>query len=158
MKLRIALAVLFFASAARAEEPLPEAKVLTYPPGEDTITVVRKGDAAPYGGQLFDDKTALRWAIWLQQYRTVYGVDLRAERASCAVKIEREAQLRSIEAERNTKSEKDLRDRLSSAEKARYEAEEKLRNPPFWKEPGFWYSAGVLTTVVAVVAVVAAER
>ena len=64
--------------------------------------------------------------------------------------VAREGVYRSIEAERNSKSEKDLRDRLMAAEKARLEAEEKLRNPSFWKEPSLWYATGVLTTVLLV--------
>lgn len=155
MNFRACIAVLLIPSLALAEEPLPVPEVVTFPPGEDNITAVKKGEAAPYAGQLYDENTALRWAMWLQQYKLRYGVDLKATQESCQVLVEHAGEYRAIEAERNQKSEADLRARLLATEKARLEAEEKLRNPPFWKEPGFWYGAGVVTTVVAVVAVVA---
>lgn len=157
MNLRVLVATLLIPSLALAEGPLPVPEVVTYPPGEDNITAVKKGEAAPYAGQLFDENTSLRWAMWLQQYKLRYGLDLKATQESCQVLVKYSAEYRAIESERNKKSEADLRARLLSAEKARLEAEEKLRNPSFWKEPGLWYSAGVLTTVVAVVAVVAAS-
>jgi hypothetical protein len=158
MNFRALIVALLLPSIAFAEGPLPTANVTTYPPGEDVINVVKKGEPAPYTGQLFDDKTALRWAVWLQQYKTLYGLDMQAQKASCDVKVAHEEELRRIDAERNTKSEADLRQRLLASETARAKAEETLRNPPFWKEPGFWYGAGVVTSVAAVVAVVAAQR
>ena len=156
MNLRAFVAILLIPSLALAEEPLPTPSVVTFPPGDDNITAVRKGEPSPYAGQLFDENTALRWAMWLQQYKLRYGTDLKATQDACKVLVTREQEYRKIEEERDAKSEKDLRDRLMAAEKARLEAEEKLRNPPFWIEPGFWYAAGVVTTVVGVIAVVAA--
>ena len=153
MKYRALIAALLIPSLALAEDPLPTPSIVTYPPGADNITGVKKGEPAPYAGQLFDDATALRYAMWLEQYKLRYGTDLQAQQETCKVLVAREGVYRAIEAERNAKSEKDLRDRLMAAEKARFAAEETLRNPPIWKEPGFWYGAGVVTTVVAVVAV-----
>ncbi len=158
MNLRVFIGVLALSSVALAEEPLPKPDVLTFPPGEDNITVVHKGEAAPYAGQLFDENTALRWAMWLQQYKLRYGTDLKAAQNACAVLVVREQEYRKIEAERNAQSEKDLKERLIAAEKARLVAEEKLRNPPFWKEPGLWFGAGVVTTTIAVLAVAATQR
>lgn len=156
MNLRALITVLLIPSLALAEEPLPSPNIVTFPMGEDNITVVKKGEPAPYAGQLFDDNTALRWAMWLQQYRLLYGTDLKAAQGACKVLVAREQEYRKIEEERAAKSEKDLRDRLLAVERSRLDAEEKLRNPPFWKEPGFWYAAGVVTAVVGVVAAVTA--
>lgn len=153
MNFRACIAALLIPSLALAEEPLPVPTVVTFPSGEDTITAVKKGEAAPFAGQLFDENTALRWAMWLQQYKLRYGLDLKAAQDSCQVVVKHSESYRLIEEERNKKSEADLRTRLLVAEKARLDAEEKLRNPPFWKEPGFWYGAGVVTTVIGVVAV-----
>ncbi len=158
MKYLLILVVLFTSSLARAEEPLPKPDIVTHPPGDDNIVSVRKGEAAPFAGQLFDENTALRWALWLQQYKLRYGTDLKAAREHGEVLAAREAVYRSIESERNAKSEKDLRDRLLAAEKARMEAEEALRNPPIWKEPGLWFGVGVVTTLAAVVAVAVANQ
>lgn len=158
MKYLILLFATILPSLARAEEPLPKPDIVAFPEGEDIITPLRKGEAAPHAGQLFEENTALRWAFFMQQYKLRYGLDLKAARESCTVLVARESVYRSIESSRNREVEADLRKRLLAAEKARLEAEEKLRNPPFWKEPGFWYGTGVVTTVVAVVAVVYATN
>ena len=158
MNLRALLVALILPSLALAEESLPVPDVVTFPPGDDNITAIRKGEAAPYAGQLFDENTSLRWAMWLQQYKLRYGTDLKAAQSDSSVLVIHEREYRSIEAERNAQSEKDLKERLLSSEKARLEAEEKLRNPPFWKEPGFWFGAGAVTTRIAVIAVAAAQR
>jgi hypothetical protein len=153
MNLRALIATLLIPSLALAEEPLPVPAIVTFPAGEDNIVAVKKGESAPYAGQLFDENTSLRWAMWLQQYKLRYGTDLKAAKDACAVNIQREKEYRSIEEDRNKKSEEDLRQRLLQAEKARLEAEEKLRNPPLWKEPNLWYAIGIVTTAVLVVLV-----
>ncbi len=155
MKLhRALLAASFISVPALAEEP----EIVTYPPGEDRIEAVTKGASAPYAGQLFDENTALRWAFFLQQYKLRYNLDLKAAQNSCKVVVAREQEYRSIDAERSKKVEEDLRQRLLATEKARLDAEEKLRSPSFWKEPGLWYSVGVMTAVVAVIATAAATK
>ena len=157
MKLLVLLAILLLPSLAFAEEPLPTPAIITFPPGEDAIISVKKGEPAPYAGQLYDENTALRWAMWLQQYKLRYGADMKAAQDSCKVEVAREGVYRAIESERNRKSEKDLSTRLLASEKGRLEAEEKLRNPPFWKEPVVWYVTGVVTAALVVTAVEAAR-
>jgi hypothetical protein len=141
-------------STAALAEPavLPMPQVVTYPPGDDNIVVLRKGEASPFTGQLFDDNTALRWAVWLQQYKAKYGIDLQAAQATCKVKLDHADELAAIEFERASKTEADLRKRLQDADALRLKLEEELRNPGFFKSPGFWYGLGVGTTIVAVVA------
>lgn len=154
MNLRAFIVVLLITSRVLAEEPaLPAPAVVTFPPGDDNITAVKKGEPAPHAGQLFDENTALRWAMWLQQYKMRYGLDLKAEKDSCRVLVSREQEYRRIDAERDAKVEEDLRKRLLLTEKARLEAEERLRNPPLWKEPGLWYAVGLVSTVALVVLV-----
>lgn len=156
MNLRALVCAFLIPSLAFAEEPLPTANVVTFPPGDDNIVAVKKGEAAPFAGQLFDENTALRWAMWLQQYKLRYGQDMLAERASCAVRIEHEKALHVIDNDRASKEAADLRARLLSAEKARLQAEQELRDRPFWKEPVLWYAVGVLSA--GVLAVVVEER
>lgn len=158
MKYRAFVAAFLIPALAMAEEPLPVPNITTLPAGDDNITAVRKGDPAPYAGQLFDENTSLRWALWLQQYKLRYGTDLKAAQDGCKVLVAHEDTYRTIEVDRNSKSEKDLRERLLAADKARLEAEEKLRNPPFWKEPGLWFAVGVLTTSVAAALVAARSK
>lgn len=146
-----ALLVAFLCSStALAEQPLPAPQVVTYPPGEDKISVIRKGDPAPYTGQLFEDNTALRWAVWLQQYKARYGLDMRAEQDSCQIKLQHADDLASIEADRASKLEKDLRARLKETDAQRLRLEEELRNPGFFRQPGLWVGVGVVTTLATV--------
>lgn len=144
------LAAFLCSSAALAEQPLPAPQVVTYPPGEDKIAVIRKGDPAPYTGQLFEDNTALRWAVWLQQYKARYGLDMKAEQDSCQIKLQHTADLASIEADRTSKIEKDLRARLKETDAQRLKLEEELRNPGFFRQPGLWVGVGVVTTLATV--------
>lgn len=53
--------------------------VVDVPPGEDNIVVVKKGEPAPFTGQLFDPSTALRWANWLEQYKLRLRTDVELE-------------------------------------------------------------------------------
>lgn len=160
MNFRVLVVALLVPSLALAQTPpLPEPEVLTYPPGEDQVTVVRKGAPAPYDGQLFDNDTALRWAMWLKQYRARYGLDLQAEKDRCAVLVRYQSELTAIEKQRGTTISDDLRARLQASETARLKAEEELRDPPFFSRPGTWFGIGVLTTLAtAVVTVVAVNQ
>jgi hypothetical protein len=151
MNWRICVLTILFPAVALAEPPqLPAPQVVTYPPGDDKITVVRKGDQAPYTGQLFEDNTALRWAVWLQQYKTRYGLDMKAEQDSCQVRLQHSSELAAIESDRTAKIESDLRTRLKDADSQRVKLEDEIRNPGFFKQPGLWVGVGVFTTLAAV--------
>lgn len=143
--------VLLVSSRAMAQEA-PEPQVVTYPPGDDKIVVVRKGDQAPFTGQLYDDNTAVRWAIWLQQYKGRYAIDMKAANDVCSVKLSTADKLAAIEAERANTVHADAVQRLKDSEAARLKAEEALRNPGFFDRPATWFAVGVVTTVATVVA------
>ena len=142
-------AVLLVPSLAAAQEA-PVLQVVTYPPGDDKIVVVRKGEAAPFTGQLYDDNTAVRWAIWLQQYKERYSIDMKAAGDVCAVKLTTAEKLAAVAAERDAAVHADALARLKAAEEARLKAEEALRNPSFFDRPGVWFAVGVVSTVATV--------
>lgn len=146
MNWKVFVASLLLPAIALAD-PLPTPQVVTYPPGEDKIVVVHKGDAAPFTGQLYDDATALRWAVWLRQYRDRYGIDLQAEQESCKVRLEQTKALGAVDVAAAKDSAADLRTRLQASEAARLKAEEELRNPPFFSRPGTWFGVGVVATI-----------
>jgi hypothetical protein len=148
MNWRVFVAVFLMPALALAEPPLPAPEVVTYPPGDDKIVVVKKGDAAPYQGQLFDDSTALRWAVWLQQYKARYGLDMQAERARAEARLQYVREVAAIDAKAAAAKEADLRARLKAVDAARLKLEEEVRNPSFFKQPGVWFGIGILTTVV----------
>jgi len=148
MRSSLLIASVFYASSALAQE-VPTPQVVTYPPGEDRIVVVHKGDAAPFTGQLYDDNTAVRWAIWLQQYKGRYSLDMQAASDVCAVKLDTAAKLAAIAAERDATVHADAVQRLKDSEVARLKAEEALRNPGFFDKPAVWFAAGIVTMVAA---------
>lgn len=151
MNLRAAVAVLLLPSVVLAQTPPPPApEVLTYPPGDDRIEVVKKGEPAPYTGQLFDNDTALRWAVWLKQYKARYGLDLQMEKDRCAVVVAYQSKLVDIEREQGQKIAADLKERLKVSEQARIKVEDELRNPSFFKQPGTWFGIGLVTALVTV--------
>jgi hypothetical protein len=78
----VGLAMCLQVSYARAE-PLKD-----IPPGEDKIVPVKEGEKAPYGGQLFDNPTALRWANWLQQYKVRLHEDVELSEKRCAADMD----------------------------------------------------------------------
>lgn len=145
------VAALLLPALVSAQEA-PALQVVTYPPGDDKIVVVHKGDPAPYTGQLYDDNTAVRWAIWLQQYKGRYAIDLKAATDTCTVKLDTAAQLSKIASERDATVEADALGRLKDSETARLKAEEELRDPPFFSKPGVWFGVGVATTLLTAVA------
>jgi len=146
----ILIASLLLTSLSVAQEA-PSPQVVTYPPGEDKIVVVHKGDAAPFTGQLYDDSTAVRWAVWLQQYKGRYAIDMKAAEDVCSVKLSTAEKLAAIAAERDAAVHADAVQRLTASETARLKAEEELRHPAFFERPAVWFAVGVLSTVAVTV-------
>lgn len=128
--------------------PAPSPQVVTYPPGDDKIVVLKKGDPSPFTGQLFDDNTALRWVVWLQQYKGRYAIDLKAEEDTCKVEQDHSAALTKITADRDSAVQTDLVQRLKDSETARLKAEDELRNPSFFDRNGVWFGVGVIATII----------
>lgn len=147
---KILVAALFLPSLVFAQE-LPSPQVVTYPPGDDKIVVVHKGDPAPFTGQLYDDSTAVRWAVWLQQYKGRYAIDMKAAEEVCSVKLSTAERLAAIAAERDATVHADAVKRLNSLEEARLKAEEELRHPAFFSRPAVWFAVGVISTVAVTV-------
>ncbi len=147
MKWSAIVSVLLVPSIALGQSA-PSPNVVTFPEGDDKIVVIKKGDAAPFAGQLYDDSTALRWAVWLQQYKGLYAIDMKAAQDTCTVKLDHAAELANIAASRDAALQADLLARLKSSETARLKAEDELRNPSFFDRPGVWFGVGVVATIV----------
>jgi hypothetical protein len=126
--------VLATSSVAHADDSMPP-----IPPGEDNIVPIKKGDPAPFDGELFDPPTALRWGNWLLMYKQRLSLDVEYERRLCG-------------------ADKDLLNKKLDVEKEKYltvvtgleartkELEEQLANPPFWKTTWFGFTVGVVAT------------
>lgn len=150
---RFAVVTLLLASRAMAEVPLvapadikliPPLAVL--PPGDDKIVALRLKEPAPFDGQLFDQDTAIRWGMWLQQWEERYKADMAREKNLCRVNASYQSGVSLAAAERAKTVEKDLNERLLRSEAARVKAEYELYHPGFFASSGFYYGLGVVTT------------
>lgn len=126
-----------------AELPPPPAPLIAVPPGADTITAVRKGDAAPYDGQLFDQATAIRWANYLQQSNARLRLDPLYQYK--LDQIDLQALQKTIDLERTeyARVTKELNTKLLASEKAQVD-------PPFYSTFWFGMTVGVVVSVLLV--------
>jgi hypothetical protein len=131
-------------SLAWADPPPTPAPLTPVPPGNDNIAVVRKGDPAPFDGQLFDQPTAIRWANYLQQSQARLRLDPLYQYKLDQVEIQGLQKTVSLERDEYARVTKDLQDKLVSSEKARV-------SPPFYET--FWF--GMTVGIVASIGLVA---
>jgi hypothetical protein len=139
-----------------AQQPPPDATVpspdASHPPveaiplGEDKIVSLSAGQEAPFGGQLFDPSTAIRWGNWLMQYKYRLVWDVELEQKVCTEEKTYRDSLLVIEKDRAEKVETSLRTALRESEKERLEAEEAARNPPWYSTMEFGMVMGAVVT------------
>lgn len=122
----------------------------TLPSGEDKIVPLNLGAPAPFAGQLFDTNTAIRWGMWLQQWKLRYKADMALQLNTCAAEADFQETVAAIEQERLLTVSADLEDRLRKSETARLAAEARVRDPGFWSSNGFYFGLGVAATGAAV--------
>ncbi len=123
------------------------ADVVNIPAGVDKIIPMRKGEASPIEGQLFDNDTALRWANWLVQYKQLVKSNAEMQRRICEIDVGVANQKLEIEKEKSQKVIPDLEKKLAKAQ-------DEAQNPPFYKT--FWFGATMGTTVTAVATIAVA--
>jgi hypothetical protein len=117
--------------------------VVPVPSGEDRIEVVKKGDPAPFTGQLFDQPTALRWANYLQQYKFRLQADVEFQKKYDGLELDYAKKQLELERAQYTQVTGDLQKKLDAAQK------ELAEGPPWYKTTGFGVAIGVLVTVAA---------
>jgi len=98
---------------ANASAQIP---VVTFPPGEDRIVAVKKGDPTPYDGQLFDTNTAIRWGNWMQQYQVRLKLDVETQKALDAAQISYLNEVIKLERQRYTTVTDDYQKRIHALE------------------------------------------
>ena len=145
------LIVLLLPAVVLAQQPAPTSSVShppveTIPPGDDKIATLRKGEDAPYDGQLFSVDTSIRWANWLQQYKYRLIWDVELEQKICGEEKGYRDSLLTIEKERAEKVEVSLREALRRSEQERLEAEEAARNPAWYSTMEFGVVVGAVST------------
>lgn len=147
MRLLVFIVILGLCSRSFAQA-VPSPDVEAVPPGEDVIVPLRKGQPAPFTGQLFDPLTALRWANWLQQYKYRLKWDVKKAEDLASVELEYQRELLVIEKERSREVEEDLVLRLARSEQARIAAEHEARNPPWYTTWEFGAAVGAVLSAV----------
>ena len=131
-------AFIYWSPPIYAQDTLP-----AIPPGDDVIEEMKKGDLAPFDGQLFDTDTAIRWGLWLKQYKSIVGLEKERAEQLCRVRLDYDRTILNIEIEKFSTIEHDLKARLSRAEAARLKAEYELTNPVWYKTGTFYFALGV---------------
>lgn len=147
MRVLVFLLVLLLAPAARGEDIVLE----PIPPGDDVIVPLRKGAVAPFEGQLFDTNTAIRWGVWLQQYKARIDLEVGRAKGVCAAEVDYKDAVFDIEVERSAQITQDLTRRLLTAEKRAVKAEGERDNPAWYKSPWFGLTVGVVSTTALVI-------
>lgn len=137
----------------RPHIPVPQLTLEYHPPplvavpsGDDSIKAIRKGENAPFSGQLLDTPTALRWAHYLQQADQRLKDDVIAERKVCNSHLQFMGARIDQERGYSELVERDLRARILELEQQKTDYANEVANPPFYKS--FWFGAlvGVLGT------------
>lgn len=143
------------AQVARPTIPVPQlsleytaAPLIAVPDGEDNIVPLQLSKPAPFGGQLYDSATALRWANYLQQAKLRLTEDVVAERRICNANLSYIGQVLELERSYAGTVEEDLRSRVLKLEQRNQDLSTELQNPGIFKSPMFWLGTGVVSTVV----------
>jgi len=110
------------------------------PPGEDKIEPITQGQVSPFSGQVFDNKTALRWGNYLQQCKVRLELDPELVRKQLQAEIEG--------LEKRSHLQQWANQQILDSYKLRVQAlEREVASPPFYKTPWFGLTLGVLGTV-----------
>ena len=136
----LTLALSLWTSTAHGQD------VMDIPPGEDVIAAVKKGQPAPFDGQIFDINTALRWANWLDQYQAKLKAVQTKERALCQSQLEYQAELDLLEIDELKALNIDLKERLKRSETAKAQAEYELNHTAWYESVWFGVALGVVGT------------
>ncbi len=142
----VILAALLVTRPALAEPP----RVRSIPEGPDVITAVRKGEPAPYAGQLFDPATALRFVNWIEQYRALVRIEEETQRAL------REAEV-NLWRQKFDASEAKYKVVVEADQKALAELRTKA-DRPFYDSPWFGLALGVGLTAAGGLALAIAAK
>jgi len=142
MKTRLVVAILMLSSAAYGDPPAP-LPIVAVPPGDDVIVVVRKGDPAPFTGQLFDEKSALRWANWLQQYKYRLGADVAFQKNYDQATIDFLKKTSDAANQQNAAT-------IAALQKTVATQHDAILNPPFYRSLWFGIVIGMVLTGAAV--------
>jgi hypothetical protein len=142
--------VLTSSSSAWADDPAVTTVLQDIPAGPDRIVPIRKGDSAPFEGQLYDNATALRWGNWLMQYKFRLDADVQLQKKLGEADTELWRKKYELMDEKYKLVATDYQGQVAhwETEAARYKSE--AENPPWYRTPLMGFAMGVVFTSVAV--------
>ena len=131
--------VLFCTNAVADDIVLPTIPAI--PDGKDVHQYLKKGDAAPFEGYLFDVPTSTRWGNWLVLWQQRYQIDMTQQLRIHATEINlRDEKLKILQVQYDMVT-KDYQAQLA---RLRNEAE----NPPWFRTTWFGVGVGVAGTMI----------
>jgi hypothetical protein len=133
--------ILCWVSPARADSLDDEA----VPPGEDVIVAVKKGQPAPYAGQLFDIDTAIRWGLWLKGCRERAELAADRDKALCQTELRFQEDVAETQINQLEQLNVDLKSRLLRSETKVGQLEHERANPPWYETKVFFFALGAVT-------------
>lgn len=137
--------VLLLTRTVFAEPP----QVRAIPEGPDVITAVKKGEPAPYAGQLLDPATALRFANWIEQYRAALQIESEFQTALRTVEV-------ALWRQKFDASETKYKVVVEADQKTLAELRAKA-DRPFYDSPWFGFALGVGVAAAGGLALVVAK-
>jgi hypothetical protein len=132
------LSVLLVSQSVQAEP------IRSIPPGDDKIAPLKKGEDAPFDGQLFDTNTAIRWGNWLEQYRVRIELDKETQQLIHQAQINYLNQVIKIEQDQYKQVTDVQREKIQELEKKAAEGE------PWYESFQTGMVVGALATVIVV--------
>jgi hypothetical protein len=130
-------------SVARAETPAA-------PGGRDVIVPLGKGATAPFSGQLFDAPTALRWGLWIRNYKELAAAEAQQAKGICEADLSYKDDLLKIEQDKTHTLVTDLQKRLLATDTERVKLRFELDHPPWYSSVWFGVGVGVVSTTALV--------
>jgi hypothetical protein len=119
-------------------------------PPVDVIEPIKRGQTAPFDGQLFDTPTAIRWGLRLRDYQTLAQAQLTKEQGVCKANLDYKDSVMRAAAEKDDILINDLKQRVLRADGARVKAEYSLDHPAWYSTMWFGFGVGALSTVAVV--------
>ncbi len=113
------------------------------PPGPDTIVPLKKGEPAPFSGQLFDNPTATRWGNYLLQYEQRSRIELKYQKDYYTIQVGYYQALLTVEKDKYLKATTLLEKKVTQAEWER-------DHPPWYRTTWFGIVIGAVATGVVV--------
>jgi hypothetical protein len=121
----------------------PSTTVTAIPPGDDEIVSLKKGQPAPFDGQLFENNTALRWGNYLEQYKMRLKIDVGLMKRIMEAEITYRDKVIDYERAKYNRVVPDLENKLA---KVTFERD----NPSWYKTTWFGVGLGVVGTCAVV--------